>query len=1035
MIRKLFKLLFECWNAYALKIRLICMFSALLDTNMLFCYQGGGQVLIQVQNLINDLTELAVTFDGIALSLTSISEFSADAEVATFKITCPTVDSANAGGKVQVLVQNVNNGLSVNFRITITTPPNAEFGEVVPPFKTLSSDPMELEITIRNVHTYNLTSMQVKFTPPGSAPVYGTGLQVQVIEDPTEPIVKILLLSLTIPSGIASGRSAVQVQLSTASANMVSFFYNIKVPPPQITSLVPASAHSYETIVIGVNNLDMPARTGVTVTFTTSATLGTMQVFTAVIIAVDNAQSTVTVQVPHMSCNTCADVPSIDISVSTNTSSEPAQGRTFEWLAPKMPSAGLLEPHDGLSFGGFQIKCEIIDLVSSFLDATLPPSENDFTVTLGGSNITTFSVGRAFDDAYEIHFTAPTMSPGIFELVVALAAESFKRVAWLFQVHTAGDIRVSGSLSPSSCYTQGGGIVSALVDNYPPNTAANALVKFTDMITGTVYSNVTASKTFQDTNTDGTTKIGIQFKIPASQISTSHTESLKLEFPTNPPVTITETFNYVALPAPVVQSLWILDTDDTWVRNSRMSYTGGTSMRVSVRNLGKQSESSVLVAVFAYKFQARDPMIVCDPYNSESCEAGLVQCTVLLVSPQMLSLTALGDIPLQIYWSDHGIARAASTQVEVYNPQQARVIQIYPHEGYMTEPTVVQALVINLEVAGSAGTKIYPSVRAMSANVRYTVDGSTIEVTATIVDAQTITFEGSLVSNITLQIPAYNSTSTGTVPVDLILTHKLNTATQTSAFTYHPVPNSAPELLAPVSSVTLPLTGPLEGGTYLIIDLASFLVCPSVADVVIKFVDPTLSKYPWVVQWVSSSMQRTQIGVITPQVPNHLAVNSNTGIAQVFAVQVYPRKLQADKVNFGSSNIYFQYESGAAVTYLSSATGSVIGGEIVEMLIEASFDIVAALPSYYFGNTRVTSISHSSSSFDQKHMRVSFSVPASTSAGIKAIRVTFANGQADAVSIAIEVHRSLTSLPGRYCRCAFHKPVVDTITLHCLEMP
>ena len=119
--------------------------------------------------------------------------------------------------------------------------------------------------------------------------------------------------------------------------------------------------------------------------------------------------------------------------------------------------------------------------------------------------------------------------------------------------------------------------------------------------------------------------------------------------------------------------------------------------------------------------------------------------------------------------------------------------------------------------------------------------------------------------------------------------------------------------------------------------------------------------------------------------------------------------------------------------YTSSQSSGHI--KIVEMLIEASFDIVAALPSYYFGNTRVTSISHSSSSFDQKHMHVSFSVPASTSAGIKAIRVTFANGQADAVSIAIEIHRSLTSLSGRYCRCAFHKPVVDTITLHCLEMP
>jgi len=408
------------------------------------------------------------------------------------------------------------------------------------------------------------------------------------------------------------------------------------------------------------------------------------------------------------------------------------------------------------------------------------------------------------------------MSAGEIQLAVASLHEPFKNVSWVFKINNAAASYFSQPLTPTSCHTSGGfgSRASGLIENYPAGApTTGVIVQFT--VGGVVHYNATGlCQQSMSISSSGYVALSVEFDIPASPVLTSHIEDLVFQLPTNPPSVISMPFSYQALPEPSI------DLGRSWLDGSQangaspeISYTGDEQLFLIVSNLGASSTHKLVVR-FANTYVATDASAACTQ-QQDRCKTGLGECIVSLVTPAMTSLTSLGSKPVQVYWEDLGIAHAAYAEITVYNPLSAKVIHITPTDGYITEPTEVQAFVQNLEVAG-----VFPATQTLQAAVQYYVGSTVLEVSATVLKCTPFDdlTTGQVVSDIRFQIPVGNmSAIVDDAPalVTLVFRFGLNEAKEEAGFIYHPMPTSAPELsISPYQpSFFLPIEGPLKGGT------------------------------------------------------------------------------------------------------------------------------------------------------------------------------------------------------------------------------
>ena len=638
-------------------------------------------------------------------------------------------------------------------------------------------------------------------------------------------------LGISLPSDLAAAMYDVYIKFSSFERPQLVFAYLVQVGNPQILSIAPISAFASTEIAIATRTPGGGqvswSSSDLEVTFSQAGSVLGVGSISSV-----SSQNLVTVLVPHI--DSLQNIVGVDVSISTPQGTATiTQG--FDWLAPVMPNGLSVTPMSGLNSGGFQVSCTVEAFVT--LNQT-EPTAREFFVTFGATSITDFSVqylsstSEAAQSICQFTFTAPTaLQAGLMELLVGLIAEPHKLVSFGIRVDEAAEPYLSGLLSPSQCYSSGGGTVSATISNLAPEALATAPV-----VTWAGTTNVTAETTVAGND------LAIRFPIPKAQMLGTHSESINIVFG---PTVIASTFLFKELPAAEI----------SFMNVSTIAINGGTPVLLTARNLGVQSAESKLSVVISAGnliFHAIVSSTVCD-VGASGCDAGLAECTVVFVTPQMFSLTETGAVLLQVYWEHLGVTQAATSQaLHVYNPAQASIPanSVHPAEGYVTENTRVSIQLFGMSVYGQ-----YPSAKdAILAS--FTAPGFTAPFELQVVQCQLVTSaDGTQMNAVTILMPTFTSAVSVTISVQLKLAPTLRASAD---FMYHSVPTAAPRLQAS------PLTGAVSSRTKVLLDLSPFYVCATPSDVVIEFVDTALQRYAWDVVGISSSMQQTTIQVYAP---------------------------------------------------------------------------------------------------------------------------------------------------------------------------
>lgn len=204
-----------------------------------------------------------------------------------------------------------------------------------------------------------------------------------------------------------------------------------------------------------------------------------------------------------------------------------------------MANALEIAPESGLETGGFELACS----AESFLISNeIILATSDFFVTLADNAVSDFAV--SFTDSTKsrpgIHlftFTAPPMAAGTVELVVGLIGESNNNVSFTIRIDALGNPYLTNALTPSQCYSQGGGTVTATIADVPVAAIGTAPIVIWDGTT-----NVSAEVLTTGFDSSGSTT-RIRFPIPSAQMLHTHTQSLSIVFDAvNPPATVVSSF-------------------------------------------------------------------------------------------------------------------------------------------------------------------------------------------------------------------------------------------------------------------------------------------------------------------------------------------------------------------------------------------------------------------------------------------------------------------------------------------------------------
>ena len=638
-------------------------------SNIYLLTTGSQQVNVQVTHLqVTQPSELVVTFAGIQIAISDFSINSAMSQI-SFNFLSAALPASKAGSAVQAVVTKVDSQLSVAFSVFIEAAPVPTFDSASPPFIILS-DQQEVHavsILVSTLMSYEATAIEVNFTTATQL-VYAQN----VIASRPSSNSNRLQLDLTLPADTAAGSWDVSISFTAISAPQHIFTYLIQNPVPQVLSIHPGAAKTSETLVLSTRYLGLSSTSisSVQVKFTTQAG----SVHTALITALSD--ETVTVQVPGI--GQMNDINSIDVAIIAPVGTASLE-RAFDWKAPLMPTPLRISPTYGLEHGGFEIALAAEGFVSQ---TTAELTANDFSVSFGETRITNFALSltsaasELSGGIHAITFTAPGgLTKGSSQIHVGLVAEAYKNVSYDIRIDDAGEPYLSGMLHPSHCYTQGGGTVSATIKNYPPNTNISAVVNWAGATNVTAQSIITGISGM-------TNDMQVTFAIPEASQSTSHTQIVSILFTSAvPSISVSSEFAYRAMPTPTVH-----------MNVSKAAYSGGTYILLTLRNLGPRSANSKLIVLFATQYKATVVSTVCKSSTS-ACDNGLVECAVVVITPQMTSFGEMGNVLVQAYWSDLGMGRAASSEeLEIFNPVLPSASSIMPEEGYITENTHVSIL-------------------------------------------------------------------------------------------------------------------------------------------------------------------------------------------------------------------------------------------------------------------------------------------------------------------------------------------------------
>jgi hypothetical protein len=864
---------------------------------------GNEEVTVQVSHLqVSQPSALAVTFDSISISFFDFS-INSDSTQISFSFLSPLLSDSKAESTVQVVVSNTNlqPSLSASFTVFMEAPPQPAFVSADPVFILLPSSQDQLHfvsILVSNVLTYEAEAVEVNFT----SPVFGIVQAQNVVATRLSGSNDQLQFGFHLAADIEAASWDVDIKYSAASGAHHIVTYLIQSPAAQILSVEPGSAYTAEELVISTRDLDLPTDAStVDVKFTTRAG----DIYYGLVSAL--LGQTVTVQVPAI--GHLDNLNSIDVAIITPLTTVLLE-RAFDWKAAIMPTALKLSPNSGLSYGGFAVTTSAEGFVSVG-NTNTELAANDFFVMFSGTSITEFTVTETLSSdatktTHEFQFTAPEelLITTAAQIVVGLSAETFKNVSFGIRIDDAGAPYMSGMLYPSQCYTQGGGSVSAIVNNFPPSTDASAFVTWSG------GANVSAQTVVESTS--GTSKdVTVTFTIPESPDSATHQEVVSIVFgSTSPPITVSSDFTYSALPSPSL-----------YMNVSRVVYSGGTVILLTLQNLGPRSAGSELVVLFAQSYTAVVKSTSCKSSTS-ACDDGLVLCEAVVETPQMQTLIEMGNVLVQAYWSDLTISRAAfSEDLEVYNPVLADIPTdaITPSEGYVTENTEITVEVYGLVSNGqhySESDDIY---------AYFVSAGSSTQVPVNCIDNQWITSVDGSRNSIKLTMPTYTSAGAVTLTVQLKQVASIKAST---SFTYYDIPTTSPQVQG------TPLTGHLVGGTVVLLELTSFYMCPSKNDVVVEFTEPSLSHYKWEVDWISSSIRQTSVEAISPLVSSTDVYNSTTGAMKELTVRVYPLELAAFKDTYGAT-VQFKYKPNTpTITKLEPTSALKVGGIQAKMELE-----------------------------------------------------------------------------------------------------
>ena len=913
---------------------------------------GHEQVNVQVAHMqVAAASELEVTFDGISTSASSFSINSTSDQI-SFNFLSAALADSKAGGTAQVVVTKAGSYpvLSVAFSVFIQAALVPTFHSASPPFVDLSSlgGSHSIRILVDNVVAYGAAAVAMNFSTQTLV------LAQSVVASRPSLSSNLLQLDVVLAAGVQAGNWEVWMTFTEGSAPQYVFTYLIRDPVPQVLSIQPSTAYTSEQVVLSIRHLDLStaSTSTVQVRFTTQAG----SVYYGLITALSD--EAVTVQVPDI--GQASDVNSIDVAVIAPVGTALFE-KAFDWKVSERPNPLMISPTSGLQYGGF----EIVTTAEGFVGEL---TANDFFINFGDTSITEFTVTRTLAAIHRFTFTAPIgLQSGTIKVNAGLVANTYSNVSYNIRISDASAPYLSGSVHPSHCYTQGGGTVSALIKSFPPNTNATAVVNWAG------NTNVTAQTVITDT--PGLSKdVQVTFAVPESTESTTHIEAVSIIFTSaSPAITVSSEFVYSAMPAPVI-----------YMNVSKAIYSGGTYIQLSLRNLGPRSASSELIVLFASQYKALVVSTVCKDSPS-ACENGLVECGVVVVTPQMTSLSEMGNVLVQAYWSDLGIGRAASSQeLEICNPVLPSIPEgsIVPEEGYMTENTQVIVQAYGLLFAGqhySDKDDIY---------AYFTPEGSTTQLPVACTGNQWIDSAEGNRNSITLIMPSYTTTSTVQITVQL---RRISSIKATTSFTYYAIPSVAPRIQAN------PLIGPLTGGTTVLVELTSFYLCPLTTDLSVEFADSELSQYSWSVDWVSSSFDKTTVEVSTPLITNPADVyNSTTSAMQDLLVRIYPTKLFANKDTYGATFTFKYKPFSPVITELSPATGLIVGGMQARMTLANVGGITQASQlQIVVGQSVVPSTEISIYEKLDGILSIEFAAP-SGSAGVANVVVQFTDGRPDA---------------------------------------
>jgi len=320
----------------------------------------------------------------------------------------------------------------------------------------------------------------------------------------------------------------------------------------------------------------------------------------------------------------------------------------------------------------------------------------------------------------------------------------------------------------------------------------------------------------------------------------------------------------------------------------------------------------------------------------------------------MTSLTSLeADVQISAKWADLADSAAATAMIDVYNPASPWVLTNTsgPFNVYYSEPTPINLVVKNLELFTSTGT-VVPTKETLTASVVPT-SATSSAISAAVLQVSKINGPfGQTLYNVTLQIPQHTG-NTAATQMTLTLVHGV--ASLSHAFASWPTPTISPAMKLRDGkglTTTEPLTGQLKGGRKIEVVLTNFYRSPWPADIAVEFVASQLAGYDWTVINVESTVAKTTLTALSPQVPANLVFNSTSGDAETLEVQIYPRKLgvsQASKELFGSRGIFFEYKTGAVFESMYPWTGTEVGGEWMYLHVSSTSEWNSQKATVSFG--------------------------------------------------------------------------------------